>query len=244
MIEIQNLTASGVTDISLRLRNGRRYALVGNEALARETGASAILAAVAGCLTPDSGCVLVDGYDVAAPKTDIRRRVGYLPAENPLCADMTVYELLDFAAEVKGMSGDAARRRIRDLLTRLELLEARDRLVSCLPAGDRRLVGVAQAFLAAPHTVLLDRPDGDLSARQLSLVADLIGSMGEEITVVVACRDPRAWGVFDTVITLTDGALVSVEDVDQGETVSPDPMEKPENDEQEDDAHDTNDGSL
>jgi ABC-2 type transport system ATP-binding protein len=211
MIEIQNLTAPGVTDISLKLRNGKRYALVGDA-----EAASAILAAVAGCLTPDAGCVTVDGYDVTVPKTAIRRRVGYLPPENPLCADMTVYELLDFASEVKGLDREKTDRRIRDLLSRLGLSEARDRLIARLPAGDRRLVGVAQAALASPHTLLLDSPDEDLSPRQRALLTDLVGSMGEGITVVVACRDASAWsGVLDTVIHLTDGALDGVEELDR-----------------------------
>lgn len=240
MIEIQNLTAPGVTDISLKLRNGKRYALVGDETLAREVGASSILAAVAGCLAPDAGCVLVDGYDAAAPKTDIRRRVGYLPPENPLCTDMTVYEFLDFAAEVKGLSGDAARRRIRELLTRLDLFEARDRLVSRLPAGDRRLVGVAQAFLTFPHTVLLDRPDEHLSPRQLAALAELVGAMGEGITVVVACRDPRAWGnVFDAVITVTDGTIASVEELERHAAAA-----SPDEEQQEDEEVGNDDSDL
>jgi len=219
MIEIQNLTARGVTDISLKLRNGKRYALTGDEA-----GASALLAAVAGCLAPDAGCVLVDGYDAAAPKTDIRSRVGYLLPENPLCTDMTVYELLDFAAEIKGLDGTAARRRIRELLKALGMPEAQDRLISRLPAGNRRLVGVAQALLASPRTVLLDRPDEDLSPRQLAALAALVDSMGQDVTVVVACRDPYAWGgVFDAVITVGDGGSASVEELARrGACVLPD----------------------
>ncbi len=209
MIEIQNLTVPGVTDISLKLRNGKRYALVGD-------GASAILAAVAGCLAPDAGRVLVDGYDVAAPKTDIRRRVGYLPPENPLCTDMTVYEFLDFAAEIKGLDGQTAHRLIRDLLKALGMLEAQDRLVARLPAGNRRLVGVAQALLASPHTVLLDRPDEDLSPRQLAALATLVDATGQDATVVVACRDPYAWGgVLDAVIAVSDGGIASVEELDR-----------------------------
>lgn len=239
MIEIQNLTAPGVTDISLKLRNGKRYALYGDAA-----GASSLLAAVAGCPAPDVGCVTVDGYDVADPKTAIRRRVGYLASDNPLCADMTVYELLDFAAEIKGLDAETARRRIRDLLTRLDIFEARDRLVSRLPAGDRRLLGVAQALLASPHTVLLDRPDEDLSPRQLALLAELVDSLGEGMTVVVSCREPRAWGVFDTVVTMTDGALTSVEDVDCQSSVSPESGAESNNEEKEDEENGTNDGCL
>ena len=239
MIEIQNLAARGVKNISLRFRNGKRYALVGDEA-----AASTLLAAMAGCRIADEGCVLVEGYDAADPKTDIRRRVGYLPPENPLCTDMTVFELLDFAAEVKGLDGGTARRRIRDLLSRLGLTEAQDRLISRLPAGDRRLVGVAQALLTSPHTVLLDSPDRDLSPRQFALLTELVGSPGEGITVVVACRDPHAWGVFDTVITLTYGALVGVEDIDREAIAAPDANEEKANEGKEEAAHDTNDGCL
>ena len=239
MIEIQNLAAHYVKNISLRFRNGKRYAVVGDD-----VGASTLLAAIAGCRIADEGCVLVDGYDAADPKADIRRRVGYLPPENPLCTDMTVFELLHFAAEVKGLDGGTARRRIRDLLSRLGLTEARDRLISRLPAGDRRLVGVAQAFLASPHTVLLDSPDRDLSPRQLTLLTELVGSSGEGITVVVACRDPHAWGVFDTVITLTDGALVGVEDIGRKAIAAPDANDEKSNEEKEEADCDTNDGCL
>ena len=87
-----------------------------------------------------------------------RACLGYLPEGSPLYADMTPEGLLDFVAGVRGMEAGQRRRRVAEVIDRLELAEVLHRPIDTLSKGFKRRLGLAQALVHDPKVLILDEP--------------------------------------------------------------------------------------
>src|SRR5580693_5969934 len=111
MIEVSNLTKryaghTAVSDISFTVGRGEIVGLLGSNGAGKSTTMR-----ILSCFMPaTSGTVRVAGFDVFSQADEVRRRIGYMPENNPLHPDMRVREYLKFRARLKGLSG----RRLRD----------------------------------------------------------------------------------------------------------------------------------
>src|SRR5271154_5302589 len=122
MIDVSNLSKSyagnnAVKDVSFQVEKGEIVGLLGPNGAGKST-TMRILA----CFIPaSSGTVKVAGLDVFTQADEVRRRIGYMPENNPLHPEMRVREYLKFRARLKGLSHGRARERVDTVVTQCGL---------------------------------------------------------------------------------------------------------------------------
>lgn len=172
-----------VDGLSFAVGPGELVGLVGPNG----AGKSTTLAMLCGELLPDEGTVTVGGHDVAQAPLNARRALGYVPQRLRLFPFLTGRELLELVATLKDVEHSEATARSQELLARLELDGAADRLVREYSEGMARKLAVAAALLDRPPLLLLDESLSGLDPRAAhALKAMLRDHVAEGGTVVLA----------------------------------------------------------
>lgn len=187
MIQTQQLTKryggfTAVDDISFRVEPGEVLGFLGLNG----AGKSTTMKILAGFLAPSAGRASVCGFDVETQPIEARRALGYLPEGAPAYGEMTARGLLGFVADVRGLAGDARRRRFDDVVGRLALEGVLDQPTETLSKGFKRRVGLAAAILHDPPALVLDEPTDGLDPNQKHEVRELIRSMARDRTIIIS----------------------------------------------------------
>ena len=161
VIEIQNLVVGydkkNILDgLSLTVRRGEIFGFLGLNGAGKSTTIKAIL----GLIHPVSGQVLLHGL----PPSDVRSRirVGFLPEEATYYRFLTPLEILNFMGELFGIPKSILKKRIPDLLELVGLTEVRNKLLGTFSKGMAQKLGLAQALVNEPETLILDEPTSGL----------------------------------------------------------------------------------
>jgi ABC-2 type transport system ATP-binding protein len=187
MIEVQNLTKryagrTALADISFTVAKGEIVGLLGPNGAGKSTTMR-----ILSCFMPaTSGTARVAGYDVFHDSEEVRRRIGYMPENNPLHNEMRVREFLKFRARLKGLSRARARERIDTVLEQCSLTDVSKRIIGQLSKGYRQRVGLADAIVHEPDLIILDEPTIGLDPHQIRLVRQLIKSLAGSHTVLIS----------------------------------------------------------
>ena len=211
MIEVKGLTKvygnkTAVENVNFKIRNGRIYGLLGPNG----AGKSTTMNIIAGCLSPNEGTVLINGYDICEQPIEAKRQIGYLPEQPPLFTDMTPLEYLTFVAEAKGVSDDLVDRQVKEAMSLTDLTSVQDRLIRNLSKGYRQRVGIAQAILGSPEIVILDEPTVGLDPQQLTEIRALVRKLGNKLTVIISSHIlSEIAELCDHVIILSEGRVVA-----------------------------------
>src|SRR5262245_1966455 len=150
-------------------------------------GKSTIMKILATLLEPDSGRVLFDGHDLLAEKERIRALLGYLPQDFGFYPSLSARSMLEYLAALRGISqGAERRRRVDELLDRVNLTEARNRKVGGFSGGMRQRLGIAQALLASPRLLIVDEPTAGLDPEERLRFHNLLAEISQEIVVLLS----------------------------------------------------------
>ncbi len=187
MIEVENLVKrynghTAVSGASFTVGRGEIVGLLGDNGAGKST-----IMRILSCFMPaTSGMVKVAGFDVFTQPDDVRRRIGYLPENNPLHRDMRVREYLRFRARLKGLGLSESRRRVDTVMRQCGLVEVQRRLIGHLSKGFQQRVGLADALVHEPDLIILDEPTIGLDPNQIRSVRQLIKDLGEKHTVLLS----------------------------------------------------------
>jgi len=135
---------------------------------------------------PDTGEIRLDGLPLAAAARAAKRRIGYLPENNPLYGDMLVSEYLAFIADLRELRGPARSQAIDDAVTGTGLETVYYRPIGELSKGFRQRVGLAQAILHRPDLLVFDEPTEGLDPNQRVEIRRLIAELGKARTVILS----------------------------------------------------------
>ena len=149
-------------------------------------GKSTTMKMIAGFLSPSGGRASVCGHDVETDPVAAKRCLGYLPEGAPSYGEMTPASFLRFVAEIRGLAGAERRRRLDEVIERLQLGSVIQQPIETLSKGYRRRVGLAQAILHDPQVLILDEPTDGLDPNQKHEVRGLIREMAPGKTIVIS----------------------------------------------------------
>ena len=211
LIEVKNLTKKygdniAVRDLSFTIDKGRIYGFLGPNG----AGKSTTMNIITGYLAATEGSVVINGHDIITEPEKAKRSVGYLPEIPPLYLDMTVREYLMLAAELKGIERTKRAVQVNVIMKGVALSDVAERLISNLSKGYRQRVGIAQAMIGFPETIILDEPMVGLDPGQIIEIRRLIKSLAKNHTVVLSSHVlSEVKELCDYIMIISNGRLVA-----------------------------------
>ncbi len=211
MIEIKNLTKrfgkiTAVDNISFTVNDGEIVGFLGPNG----AGKSTTMNMMTGFISSTEGSVTIDGYDILDEPEKAKKRIGYLPEIPPVYPDTTVSEYLDFVCDLKRVKKGERKEMLQEILENVRLVEVKNRLIKNLSKGYRQRVGLAQALVGRPGTLILDEPTVGLDPRQVLEMRDVIKALGEKHTVILSSHIlQEVSAVCSRVIIINKGKIVA-----------------------------------
>jgi ABC-2 type transport system ATP-binding protein len=187
MIEVRDLTKrypgrTAVDGISFTVGRGEVVGFLGPNG----AGKSTTMRILSSFMPATSGTVKIAGFDVFHEPDEVRRRIGYMPENNPLHTDMRVRDYLKFRARLKGLGFNRSRERVDRVVEQCGLRDVQKRIIGQLSKGYRQRVGLADALVHEPDLIILDEPTIGLDPHQILIVRDLIASLRGRMTVIIS----------------------------------------------------------
>jgi ABC-2 type transport system ATP-binding protein len=211
VIEAKDLTkhygeSVAIDHLNFQVRRGEIVGLLGPNGAGKSTTMKILTCYAA----PTEGSARVNGLDVFDEAVKVREAIGYLPESTPLYTEMLVYEYLEFAAEMRGLKGDTAKRQIKRAVEETSLGDVVGKEIRALSKGYRQRVGLAQALVHEPPLLILDEPMSGLDPNQAIEVRDVIKQIGKERTVILSTHNlPEVQVTCDRVLIIARGKIVA-----------------------------------
>ena len=211
MIEVENLTKHygqhvALDGITFSVEHGEVVGFLGPNG----AGKSTTMRILTTFLAATSGSVYIGGDCVFEQPNRVRRRIGYMPENNPLPIDLRVRDYLDFRAQLKHLNKDMATKRIDEVVDECGISDAANRYIGQLSRGYRQRVGMADALLANPELIILDEPTSGLDPNQVRSVRSLIRKLSGKHTVLISSHIlSEIEMTCDRVIILHEGKLLA-----------------------------------
>jgi len=210
MIEVRNISkrfgeTRAVQDISFSVAKGEVVGFLGPNGAGKSTTMRILT-----CYLPaDSGSASIAGFDIDSQPVEVRRRLGYLPENNPLYLDMGAREYLAFIARMREIPSAALKASLDRVISRcgLESMIAKD--VGELSKGFRQRLGLAQALIHDPDVLILDEPTIGLDPHQIIEIRNLNKAIGKDTTVILSSHIlPEVSATCDRVLNINQGRIV------------------------------------
>lgn len=211
LIEVKNLVKkygnhTAVDHLSFQIEKGHIYGLLGPNG----AGKSTTMNIMTGYLGATEGEVRINGHDILKEPEEAKKAVGYLPEIPPLYVDMTVKEYLMFAAELKKVKKQDKKDEVNKVMKLVRIYDVKDRLIKNLSKGYKQRVGLAQAVLGFPETIILDEPTVGLDPKQIIEIRELIRELAKEHTVILSSHIlAEVREVCDHIMIISKGKLVA-----------------------------------
>jgi ABC-2 type transport system ATP-binding protein len=210
-IKIENLTKyygtqAAVKNISFEINTGEIVGFLGPNG----AGKSTTLKMITTYLNPTSGKVFIDDLDIEDNSLEVRKKIGYLPEQNPLYQDMNVLDYLEFAAQMHGVPKESVNDAVKRMIKVCGLSEVKYKDIGELSKGFKQRVGLAQAMIHNPDLLFLDEPTSGLDPNQILEIRKLIKDLGKHKTVVLSTHIlQEVQAVCDRIIIINKGEIVA-----------------------------------
>lgn len=161
ILHVSKQYKNGVTaleDVSFCVGSGV-FGLLGHNGAGKTT----LMKALVTVLKPSAGTIRVCGLDTATQGKEVRARVGYLPQELAMYPSLSVWDFVNYMAQIKGIRDKKA---VSAVLEEVEMLEFSRRKIGQLSGGMKRRVGIAQALIGNPPILVVDEPTAGLDPEE------------------------------------------------------------------------------
>ena len=185
MIRIENLVKSFgpkrvVDGLTFNVERGEVLGFLGPNG----AGKSTTMRMITGFIPPSEGRVTIGAYDVAESPLEAKRLIGYLPEAAPAYPDMTVHGFLEFAADMRGLAGEAKKKAVGRVVDLCFLSSVLHQSIDTLSKGYKHRTCLAQALIHDPQVLVLDEPTDGLDPNQKHEVRNLIRELGKSKALV------------------------------------------------------------
>jgi ABC-2 type transport system ATP-binding protein len=190
--------------VSFEIKSGEIVGLLGPNG----AGKSTMMKILTCFIPPSSGGASVCGFDIQEQSIDVRRKVGYLPENNPLYLDMYVKEYLEFVAGIYKVPNK--KKKVDEMIEITGIEIEQKKKIGALSKGYRQRVGLAQAMIHDPDVLILDEPTSGLDPNQLIEIRNLIKKIGARKTVMLSTHIMQeVEAICDRAIIINKGIIVA-----------------------------------
>ncbi len=210
-ITVENLTKvygpqRAVDNISFEVKTGEIVGFLGPNGAGKTTTMKIITCFMA----PSAGDIKLGNLSIHSHAQEIKRKIGYLPENNPLYLDMPVLEYLDFIARLQGVRKDMIPDRVREMVRLCGLDAEKHKKIGELSKGYRQRVGLAQAMIHDPEVLILDEPTTGLDPNQIVEIRKLIRELGQAKTVILSTHIlPEVEATCDRILIISNGKIAA-----------------------------------
>ena len=210
-ILVENLTKQygpqkAVDDISFQVNTGEILGFLGPNGAGKTTTMKIVTCFMA----PSGGDVKVNDFSIHNNPEEIKKKIGYLPENNPLYYDMPVMEYLDFVGELQGIDKSKIQNKIEEMVHVCGLNAEKHKKIGELSKGYRQRVGLAQAMIHDPEILILDEPTTGLDPNQIIEIRKLIRHLGKQKTVILSTHIlPEVEATCDRILIINKGKIVA-----------------------------------
>jgi ABC-2 type transport system ATP-binding protein len=170
-----------VQGISFSISKGEIFGLLGPNG----AGKSTTINMMCGYLAPTAGDTIVDGVSVTREPIKVKRTIGVVPQEIALYKDLSSLENLEFFGEIYGLSRQARRTQIAEVLHFVDLYDRRKEPVSTFSGGMQRRINLAIALLHRPSFLLMDEPTAGVDPQSREKIFDTIEQLRDQGTTIL-----------------------------------------------------------
>jgi len=192
-------------NVSFSINPGEIVGLLGPNG----AGKSTMMKIITCFIPPSSGEVSVHGFDIREQSLEVRRKVGYLPENNPLYTEMYIKEYLGFVAGIHHL-GKGSAKRVAEMMDITGLMPEKSKKIGALSKGYRQRVGLAQAMIHDPEVLILDEPTSGLDPNQLVEIRNLIAEIGKHKTIMLSTHIlQEVEAICNRAIIINQGRIVA-----------------------------------
>lgn len=210
MIEAQGLSKfygvfAAARDVTFSVNRGEVAAFLGPNG----AGKSTTMKLLTGYLAPSEGTAKIAGYDMSTDRLEAAKKLGYLPENGPLYADMTPRSLLTFFGNIRGLTSGELDDRLHRIIKTCRLEAVVGKPIGKLSKGYRQRVGMAQSLLHEPEVLILDEPTAGLDPNQIHEVRKMIRELGQSKTILLSTHIlQEVEAMCNRVIFINEGRIV------------------------------------
>ena len=195
-------------NVSFEIKSGEIVGFLGPNG----AGKSTMMKIITGFIPPSSGNVFVNGIETSDGAIEIKKKIGYLPENNPLYPEMYVREYLRFTASLY-RSGIPLKKQIDNIIEVTGLAPEQAKKIGSLSKGYKQRVGLAQALIHNPDVLILDEATTGLDPNQIVEIRNLIRDAGREKTVMLSTHIMQeVEAICNRVIIIDKGIIVADEE--------------------------------
>ena len=210
MIEVQNLwknygSRQALRGISFSVADGEILGFLGPNG----AGKSTTMNILTGCITQTGGKALINGVNILENPMAAKKNIGYLPEIPPVYPDMTVDEYLNYVYGLKKCKFPK-NSHLEEIRTLTGIEDVRKRVIRNLSKGYKQRVGIAQALVGNPQTIVLDEPTVGLDPKQIIEIRSLVKKLGKNHTVILSSHIlSEVQAVCDKIAVIDKGKLIA-----------------------------------
>ncbi|MDO8639551.1 MAG: ATP-binding cassette domain-containing protein [bacterium] len=204
---------SGLLEVSLFVEKGEFVFLVGPTGSGKTTLFRLLIKEV----LPSKGAITVGDFDlIKLPHSKIshlRKKIGVIFQDLKLLLDRTIIENIVLPLEVSGFKPEDARKRAEEIMSKIGIIEHRDKFPIQLSGGELQRTAIARALILSPDLLLADEPTGNLDPKTSKEIVDLLLDINKKgTTVIMATHNVEIVNSLGKrVVSLEKGKLVKDE---------------------------------
>ncbi len=216
IIEAKNLTKkfgdfTANDSLTFDVYKGEIFGFLG----ANGAGKTTAIKILCGLLHPTSGEIKVAGFDVYSEAEKIKKNIGYMSQKFSLYEDLRVEENIEFYGGIYGLGRKKLKEKTEEMLTKLELLDKRKKLIRDIPLGWKQRLAFSIAIIHEPEIVFLDEPTGGVDPITRRHFWDLIYEATERgITIFVTTHYMDEAEYCNRVSIMAAGKIVALDTPD------------------------------